>query len=180
MASLTLGTGVTNIGLYAFASCRSLTSVAIPASVILLQSPVFLYCIGLTNIAVNPHNSNYCSVDGVLFNKSQTTLICYPAGKAGSCTIPAGVTNILDDSFAYCGGLASVTIPNTVKSIGGSAFWNCPSLTSVTIPNSVTRIANRAFYECNGLTNIVQRRIISWRNSRYEVWGNGADDRVGP
>ena len=26
----------------------------------------------------------------------------------------------------------------------------------------------------------VQRRIISWRNSRYEVWGNGADDRVGP
>ena len=41
-------------------------------------------------------NPVYTSVDGVLFNKSQTTLIQCPAGKAGSYTIPNSVTSIGD------------------------------------------------------------------------------------
>ena len=43
-------------------------------------------------------NSVYSSVDGVLFDKSQTTLIQCPGGKAGSYTIPNSVTSIGDDA----------------------------------------------------------------------------------
>ena len=154
LTNASLGNSVTNIGSYAFASCYSLTNVVIPASVTFLQSYAFLYCTSLTAITVDPQNAGYSSVDGVLFNKSQTKLIQYPGGKAGAYTIPTGVTNILDCSFAYCVSLTSVLIPNSVTSIGGSAFWNCPSLTSATIPNSVTSIAGRAFYECNSLANV--------------------------
>jgi hypothetical protein len=38
----------------------------------------------------------YSSVDGVLFNKSQTTLIQYPSGKSGHYSIPDSVTSIGD------------------------------------------------------------------------------------
>ena len=99
-------------------------------------------------------NSFYSSVDGVLFNKSQTTLIQCPGGKAGSYTIPDSVTSIGDYAFASCTSLTSVTIPNSVTSIGDCAFYDCTSLTSVTIPNSVTSIGDWAFDYCTSLTGV--------------------------
>ena len=44
----------------------------------------------------------YSSVDGVLFNKSQTTLIQCPGGKGGSYTVPNSVTNIGNNAFSDC------------------------------------------------------------------------------
>jgi len=59
-------------------------------------------------ITVQPSNSFYCDLDGVLFGKCQTTLIGFPAGKAGSyCTIPVGVVKIADRAFGTCGGLST-------------------------------------------------------------------------
>jgi hypothetical protein len=57
---------------------------------------------------VDASNSVYSSVDGVLFNKSQTTLIQCPAGRAGSYTIPSSVTNIGADAFSWCANLTAV------------------------------------------------------------------------
>ena len=131
LTSVTIPNSVTSIGIGAFGGCKSLTSVTIPNSVTSIGIGAFLDCIGLTSINVASDNSNYCSVDGVLFNKDKTTLIQYPGGKQG----------------AY-------TIPNSVTSIGNSAFSSFSSLTSVTIPNSVTSIGNRAFYYCTGLTSV--------------------------
>ena len=51
-------------------------------------------------------------MDGVLFNKSQTTLIAYPAGKGARYAIPTSVTNIGNYSFDGCVSLTNVTIPN--------------------------------------------------------------------
>ena len=78
------------------------------------------------------YNSNYCSVDGVLFNKDKTTLIQYPGGKQGAYTIPNSVTSIGYEAFAGC-SVTSVTIPNSVTSIEEYAFEGCTGLTSVTI-----------------------------------------------
>ena len=147
-------TSVTSIGSRAFGNCAGLTSVTIPASVISIGSYALSYCSGLTTFTVDPLSSTYSSLNGVLFNKSQTTLITYPGGKAGSYAIPNSVTSIGDVAFYHCTGLTSVTIPNTVISIGWNAFWGCTGLASVTIPNSVTSIGVDAFMYCEGLTGV--------------------------
>ncbi len=154
LTSVTIPNSVTSIGEYAFAFCTGLTSVTIGNSVTSIGDHAFRDCIGLTAIDVASDNSNYCSVDGVLFNKDKTTLIKYPEGKQGSYTIPNSVTSIRSYAFWGCNGLTSVTIPNSVTSIGGYAFDGCSGLTSVTIPNSVTSIGDFAFEYCTGLTSI--------------------------
>jgi hypothetical protein len=114
---------------------------------------VFQSCTSLTSITVDALSSSYSGVAGVLFNKSQTTLIAYPGGIAGSYTVPNSVTSIGDVALAYS-SLASVTIPNSVTNIGHNAFWFCDSLTNVTIGNGVTSIGDYAFQNCYSLTSI--------------------------
>jgi hypothetical protein len=154
LTTITIPNSVTRIGNQAFQFCISLTSVSIPNSVTSIGNYAFSSCTSLSSITVDALNSFYSSVDGVLFNKSQTLLIQCPGGKAGSYTIPNSVTSIGAYAFISCANLASVTIPNSVTSIGDAAFQICASLTSVTIPNSVTSIGVAAFYSCTSLTSV--------------------------
>ena len=142
LTSVTIPTSVTSIGDWAFAGCTNLTSVTIPYGVTSIGVGPFASCTSLSAIMVDPNNSVYSSVAGVLFDKSQTTLIEYPAGIAGSYTIPAGVTSIGDDAFASCPSLTSVAIGNGVTSIGDWAFQNCSGLTSVYFQGNAPTVAN--------------------------------------
>uniref|UniRef100_UPI0037DDC2AC leucine-rich repeat domain-containing protein n=1 Tax=Methanomethylophilus alvi TaxID=1291540 RepID=UPI0037DDC2AC len=100
-------------------------------------------------------NTAYVSENGVLFNKSKTSLIQYPAGKTDSAyTIPDSVTSIGNYAFFGCTSLTSVTIPDSVTYIGYDAFFGCTSLTSVTIPDSVTSIGYDAFFGCTSLSSV--------------------------
>ena len=60
---------------------------------------------------------------GVLFNKSEKKLVCYPyAFTQTSYTIPDGIRSIGDRAFSSCNVLTSITIPNSVTSIGKPAY----------------------------------------------------------
>ncbi len=83
----------------AFGGCTSLTGVTIPMSLTNIGNGAFRACTSLKTITVDALNPVYSSVDGVLFDKNQTTLIQFPGGKAGSYTIPMSVTNIGDGVF---------------------------------------------------------------------------------
>ena len=171
------GCPVINIGNRAFKSCKNLTSITIPASVTIITQLAFFHCTGLTNITipasvtgigpeaflnctalktftVDAANEKYSSLDGVLFNKDQTTLLMCPQAKTGRYAIPASVSNIDRDAFAACSGLSSITIPESVTSIGWESFSGCTGLTSITIPASITGIEGRVFLGCSGLTNV--------------------------
>ena len=155
LTSVNIGNGVTSIGEEAFYNCKSLTSITIPNSVTTIGEKAFYNCKSLTSIIVDENNKNYSSLDGVLFNKDKTTLICYPAGKTNtSYTIPNSVTSIGNYAFRDCSSLTSITIPDSVTSIGNYAFHDCTRLTSITIPDSVTSISSFTFYGCSSLTSI--------------------------
>jgi len=153
LTSVTIPNSVTFIGDYAFSGCSSLTSVTIPTGVTSIGEYAFFNCDGLTSINVASGNMHYSSIDGVLYNHVQDTLIRCPGAKT-SVTIPNSVTSIGDRAFIACSGLTSVIIPNSVTSIGDRAFIACSGLTSVIIPNSITSIGENAFIGCDGLTSI--------------------------
>ena len=87
---------VTSIGELAFIYCSGLTSIAIPNSITSIGESAFEGCSGLTSV-----------------------------------TIPNSVTSIGDWAFSECSGLTSVTIPNSVTSIGDYAFNSCSNLENV-------------------------------------------------
>ena len=153
LTSITIPNSVTSIGQSAFSDCSSLTSVTIPNSVTSIGKMAFVGCSGLTSINVASGNTHYSSIDGVLYNYVQNTLIQCP-GTRTSVTIPNSVTSIGQSAFSDCSSLTSVTIPNSVTSIGSNAFRGCSGLTSVTIPNNVTSIGNSAFSDCSSLTSV--------------------------
>ncbi|GHV67934.1 hypothetical protein FACS1894199_14350 [Bacteroidia bacterium] len=174
--TVVIGEGVTIISPMAFSNCTSLASVTIPNSVTSISYFAFNGCTGITEINigsgltdvanlptsnsgltainVDAANTAYSSEDGILFNKTKTTIIRYPAGKQGAYTIPNDVDTIGSLAFSGCSGLTEVTIPNSVTSIESRAFYGCSRLTSVTIPNSVTSIGEQAFYGCTGIKKL--------------------------
>ena len=152
LTSVTIPNSVTSIGYHAFSGCTSLTSVTIPDSVTSIGYGAF-YWSGAA-VSVVSENKNYCSEDGVLYNKQKTVLL-YGGACKGTFKIPNSVTSIGDSAFDNCDALTSVTIPNSVTSIGYHAFSGCTSLTSVTIPDSVTSIGEYAFYNCTSLTSVM-------------------------
>ena len=109
---------------------------------------------GLTQFTVDEDSKFYCDIDGVLFNKDRSELVCYPAGRKGAYIIPDGVTSISYGAFDGCSGLTSITIPNSVTKIEKNAFMHCSSLQEVTIPDSVTEIEENAFSGCSSLSKI--------------------------
>ncbi|MBR0282808.1 MAG: leucine-rich repeat domain-containing protein [Oscillibacter sp.] len=162
MTSVTIGDGVTSIGDEAFAYCDALTNVTIPASVTSIDGNVFHDCENLASVDVQKDSKNYKSIDGVLYTKDGTTLICYPTRKPPQqYEIPDGVTVISDYAFCYCTTLTSVRIPTGVTSIGDYAFYHCTSLKSATIPEGVDSIGRGAFRECDALTSVMIPNITT-------------------
>lgn len=131
ISTITIGSGVTSIGEYAFASCSGLTSINIPSGVTSIDYGVFSNCKNLLKL-----NSN---TDGFL-------------------NIPNSITSIGGIAFINCSGFTSCTIGSGVTSIGDEAFSRCSSLTSIDIPSNVLSIGREAFYECYNLSKITISR----------------------
>lgn len=138
-----------------FSNSTKLTSVSLPSTLTDLGSTPFSSCNKLLSINVSPDNPTYSSVDGVLYNKTQTTLISCPGGKTAHFEVPSGVTEIANSAFYGCSKLTSVHIPSTVQRLGVNAFRACILMTEVNIPDGITELENGVFRGCSSLKEIV-------------------------
>jgi hypothetical protein len=158
------GNNVKSIGYVAFAGCTSLTSadfplvesigdmaflstgltsLVLPASVTAIGEAVFWGCINLTDIQVDVNNPYFSSLNGILYNKTQTTILAAPA-VSGSFVIPNSVTAVGDYAFAGNSALTNITMPNGVTTIGSDAFSNCSALTSIIFEGTTPPALNSA------------------------------------
>ncbi|MDD2349366.1 MAG: leucine-rich repeat domain-containing protein, partial [Kiritimatiellae bacterium] len=145
LTSVSVPDDVTSIGIATFYGCSSLASITIPGSITNIGDYAFGGCSALTSITVSENNLNYASNNGILFNKTLSTLITCPRGVSGHVTIPDGVTSIGDFAFFGCPALTSVTIPDSITYIGRAAFAGCPVLHTVVLGSSLDNIGNWAF-----------------------------------
>jgi hypothetical protein len=162
-----------NIGDRAFANNVNVVSVSIPASTGQIRNGAFAGCLNLTAINVAPENERFSSIDGVLLNRNQTTILLYPAGKSGSSyTIPDSVTRIDTSAFSRS-GLTSTTIPDSVTQISDSAFRGSANLESVTLSDNADIAAN-AFTATPWFNNLPDGVIylganaVAWRGRMPE------------
>ncbi|MBQ7188974.1 MAG: leucine-rich repeat protein [Kiritimatiellae bacterium] len=134
------------------------TTVIIPASV--TNIPYYAFFENgygsnekLTEIEVEDGNPIYATLDGVLYDKAYTKLLCCPSQKE-SIEIPSSVTSIGRSAFYGCKKMIEVELPSGVTEIGIQAFSHCFKLQSIQIPNGVTSIEGGAFYDCFALSGI--------------------------
>lgn len=155
LISIVIGSNVKNIGDKAFANCEDLCSVTIPRSVEKIENDIFEGCTSLKSIDVENGNAYYCSFDGILFNKDQTTLIKYPANKLDTFyAVPNCIKRIENNAFFKCRHLNILVIGNSVSIIGDAAFACCENISSIDLPDSVTEIGKEAFGGCYKLKSM--------------------------
>ena len=130
---------------YALEGNRTVTQIVIPESVKRIESGAFLDCRALQAVAVHPDNTEFCDMDGVLFNKDKTELICFPADRGGAYSVPNGVIIIRWGAFYGCKELTQVSFPESLKKIEGAAFSGCNKISNLCLPESLKTIEQSAF-----------------------------------
>ena len=169
LASLTLGESVENIGQDAFSN-TCIDSVYIPKSVKVLgnsdstsinqrlAASVFNYNDSLTSFVVDPLNTEFASVDNVLYNKTKTTIMFYPRALASTTfTINEQINRVDPRAFIGAKYLQEIIIGSNVIEIGEEAFKDCHKLKKIKVlPNSGKKLYlhEGVFNNCTTLTHV--------------------------
>ncbi len=168
LTSLVVPTTVEAIDICAFSGCYNLkgsdiggsTGIAFGKGLKSLGSGAFNGCFSLESFKVDPENSKYYTDKyGIIYNKSGTDLLLYPAGRETDTTVtlPKTVTTIGDNAFRGA-GIRSIVLPDGLKTIGIGAFADCVYLNEITVPDSVTEIGSFAFSISNStLSDLVAK-----------------------
>ena len=127
-------------------SYKSVNKITIGPDITDISRFNFTDFLALQIIEVDSNNQNYMSIDGVLYSKDGSRIICYPANKESSrFSIPEGVKEI--GARAFLGSklfIRAVDIPSSVKKIGERAFAES-GIKFAAIPPNVTKIGKGAF-----------------------------------
>ena len=127
------------------------TKITISKNINELNIEMFHEAPKLTEIIVDSENPNYTSVDGVLYNKNQTTLLYYPSSKQDtSFTVPETVSLITELAFYEVQLLEDIYLTN-VEELEEQTFWRCPNLEHVYLSENIKNISYRFVASCSNL-----------------------------
>lgn len=134
----------------AFARCNALETITISAGIKQLLPSAD--CTSLTSIEVSAANSNFSSIDGVLFNRDATEILWFPMAKTGEYQLPSSIKAIGENAFAGT-SITTLTIPTSVTTISRGAFYGS-SLKEIYLPDNLTNISEGMFQDCISLTSV--------------------------
>jgi hypothetical protein len=154
LESVVLPEGLLLLDEVCFKNCDCLRRVYIPSTLVEIGEMCFGGCHSLEHIEVSALNPVYSSVDGVLYNKSQTCLLLYPPSrKCDYYEILPTVVSLTERNFRYS-SVVEVVIPARVRVIPDYAFEQCERLSGVHLPLGLIEIGSSAFSFCDRLQTI--------------------------
>ena len=150
---LVIPEGVTEIKDNAFGFAK-IKNLHLPSTLNTLSSDFFDFPTLISNIEVNSGNPNYSSIDGVLYDKTGTSLIYYPSNKKDSTyTFPTGVQYIYPYAISYNSSLKHI-IFNSSLNINYMAISNNNGLEDITFNGYIMHYADKAISNNSKLSNI--------------------------
>lgn len=159
LEEISLPSTIEIIGDWCFSECESLKVIRLPKNLTKIGYRVFDDCKALQKIDVDDENTVFCSIDGVLYNKSATELLRCPEGREDALIVPDCVEIIGNNSFWNC-SVNSVQLSNHLKKVGLCAFWRC-RLDEIELPDGVTEICDNAFCGCDELQKVTLPSSVS-------------------
>ena len=152
LAKISMPSTLLSIGKNAFYHCASLSSITIPANVDTIVPFAFAGCSALTSINVHAKNTTYDSrnsCNAVIHTATNTLAV-----GCQNTVIPADVVKIGDAAFERV-TFSYIEIPNTVTEIAQYAFYGCEYLTTIDLPDNLTTLGYAAFRHCYALNEVV-------------------------
>ena len=160
LATINIPASVTALGNFVFCECSSLSSITIPQNVVSIGNFAFQFS-GLKSIIVNNNNPSFTSVDGILYNKQMTALLCYPPRKDGDIyTVPSMVTTIAPAGISGCVSLKNIlsdsamftSVDGVLCSADNTTLLFYPSGKTDSVfdmPSSITTVQSDCFVDCS-------------------------------
>lgn len=177
ITSITMGKNITNIGDYAFCSCKKLKEIIYKGTKAewnaITKGKNWDY--GLTGLVIRcsdgdiNNTSTATASEGLVFELNSDSTGYVLAGR-GTCEdnvilVPSeyqGKPVVGVKTFAFCNQetykgddkLTGICLPDSITSVGTYSFACCSKLERVSLPQSLTNIEDGAFYETTSLQNI--------------------------
>ena len=177
--TVTVKSGVTEIGNCAFKGAVNLTEVSLPSSLTVIKGYAFDDCVSLSKINLP---SKLVTIGSYAFRNTKSLK---------SVKFPSGLKTLGMCSFEGC-GLTSVTVPAGLKTMDGYAFQNsdslktatigvgegsfavgfmcfadCDNLTTVKMGNAVKGIESESFGDCPKLVNVTIGPNVTYLRSSF-------------
>ncbi|MBO7067917.1 MAG: leucine-rich repeat domain-containing protein [Bacteroidaceae bacterium] len=131
LQNISLGSDWTEINFSMFRWSDSLQTVTVPSRLTRIQGLKTLR--SLTTIQVDANNPSYSAIDGVLYNKQQTRLLCVPRAAKGALVVPEGVTEVMWGSLIDCPAITAVDFPASLTVLSFRELSRMPLLKSITL-----------------------------------------------
>lgn len=125
LSHIDIPNGVKKIGSRVFSGCRSITTLYIPDNVTEFATTAFGGLNSLTEFTVSESSPVFCTMDGILYSKDKTQLICFPNAKnISSYSVPESITKINAVCFGPCKYLKNLYVGTHVTEVSESTFEN--------------------------------------------------------
>ena len=173
--TITIPDSVTVIGDEAFRNCNALKTIALPASLqelvedkgstdTTIRVHTFDFCKALESITISDENTNYKTIDGVLYRYEKDTdgsvkglaLLKCPQGQKGVINVAEDVILVNKYAFYETNAVTKVIFQDTEKEVvfDTNTFYWIDNIEEIVLPKGLKEMPDNMIYYCQKLTSI--------------------------